>query len=382
MVRNLLPFVIMLISQMLFACAAPSAEPSPPAMLSATDVPPTLASEPTASPTMIPPSPTAILEPITQENLWDLNPRYTFPGLGNSIRAVAFDPSGLYLAAITGGSSLGTDHSIRLWSTATGELLKQSEELGTDLWDIAFSPKGDSLAVGLQNGGLTIYAIPELSTIQSFGHTGQVNTVAYSPDGIYIAAGVAEAEGGMIYLWNTEQGVLVRRQWAHPYSVPSLAFSNNGQYLASGAVDRSVKIWQVSNGQLVRTLEQAGQGLSVRFSLDSTWLGSGMCAQSTSALRCIDGQVWLWSVGDWALDKKLTGPVDWIEAIAFSPDGSLVMGAGRDFALYFWDRSSGALLRSIAGHQGVVQGLALSPDARFLASAATDESVILWAISP
>jgi WD40 repeat protein len=370
------------ISILLFACAAPTEEPSPPAMLSATDIPPLPQPTQTSSPSPIPPTPTPIRPPITLENVWELSTLYSFTGLGNSIRTVAFDPTSQYLAAITGGNSQGLDHRVRLWSTSTGDVVAQSAEFGSDTWDMAIGPKGDSIAVGLHNGVLTLLSLPELHQIQTFSHAGQVNSVAYSPDGMYIAAGVAESEGGVIYLWNVDQGVLVRRSWAHPFSVPSLAFSPNGQYLASGAVDRSVKIWQISNGQLIRTLEQAGQGTSIRFSSANEWLASGMCAQSTTGYRCVDGQVWLWTVGDWALDERLSGPVDWVESVAFTPDDTLVVGGGRDYGIYLWARSTGSLIRSVLGHEGAVHALAISPDGRFLASGASDESVILWGVSP
>jgi WD40 repeat protein len=229
---------------------------------------------------------------------------------------------------------------------------------------------------------MILYTVPELALITTFNHAGQVNSVAFSPDGMYLAAGVAEPEGGMVYLWNVDQGVLVRRSWAHPYSVPALAFSPNGQYLATGAVDRSVKIWQISNGQLIRTLAQAGQGSGIQFSSSGEWLGSAMCAQSTPALKCINGQVWLWQVDTWALHKQLTGPIDWVESMAFSMDGALVAGGGRDFSIYLWDRTTGSLLRSVLGHQGSVYSLEISSDGRYLVSGASDESVILWAITP
>lgn len=380
--RWLAPIMFFMICMALFACSKPADEPTPPAMLSATDVIPSPQPTATMPPSPIPPTPTPIRPVIAQDNIWDLKPLYTFSMLGNIIRAVALDPSGAFLAGITGGNSQGLDHRLRLWSTGTGELIAQSAEFGVDTWDVAFNPRGDSLAVGLHDGRVVLYSVPELDWITSLSHAGQVNSVAFSPDGTYLAAGVAESEGGVIYLWNVDQGVLVRRSWAHPYSAPSVTFSPNEQYLASGAVDRSVKIWQVSNGQLIRTLDQAGQGTSVRFSADNHWLGSAMCAQSTTGYKCIDGQVWLWNVGEWSLEKKLTGPVDWVESLAFSGDGSLVAGGGRDFSIYLWDRSSGSLLRNVIGHQGVVDALDISLDGRFLASGASDESVILWAITP
>jgi len=382
MARWFVPNLFFMICLALFACSKPADEPTPPAVLSATDVVP--APQPTATlpPSPIPPTATPLRPIIAQSNIWELKPLYTFSALGNSIRAVALDPSGEYLAGITGGSSNGLDHRVRLWSTGTGELIAQTEEFGVDTWDVAFSPRGDSLALGLKDGRMMLYSVPELAMNTTFSHSGQVNSLAFSPDGMYLAAGVAESEGGVNYLWNVDQGVLVRSNWAHPYSVPAIAFSPNGQYLASGAVDRSVKIWQVSNGQLIRTLNQAGQGTSIHFSAENEWLGSAMCAQSTTALKCNDGQIWLWKVGEWSLDKKLTGPVDWVESLSFSGDGSLVAGGGRDYAIYLWDRSSGSLLRSVIGHQGAVSALDISRDGHYLASGATDESVILWAITP
>jgi WD40 repeat protein len=366
----------------LFACAAPIKEASPPARSSATDAPSTPEASATIPPTAIPPTPTAERPMISVGNVWDLIPLFRFEGLGNGIRTVAFDPAGDYLAAITGGNSQGLDHSVRVWSTGSGELIGQSAELGVDIWDVAFSPRGDSLAIGLHNGQVILYTRPDLKKLTTFSHPGQVNSVAYSPDGMYLAAGVAEADGGMIYLWNVDQGVLVRRSWAHPYSVPSLAFSPSGQLLASGAVDRSVKIWQLSNGELLRTLDQAGQGQSLSFSPGGEWLGSGMCSQSTTGFKCVEGQVWLWDVDSGALDKQLSGPIDWVDAVAFSADSALVVGGARDYAIYLWDRTSGSMLRSIASHQGGVEAVAVSRDGRFLASGASDESVILWAIAP
>ncbi len=380
--RSFVVALVALMGSVIFACAPPVREATPPAMLCATDLPPTLQPTVTSSPSPIPPTSTPERAPIRADNVFELKPLYQFNGLNNGVRAVAFEPGGTYLLAITGGNSQGSDHRIHLWSTVTGLEVAQSLDFNVDTWDLAVSPKGDSVAVGLHNGVLAIYTLPELEQIQSFSHAGQVNAIAYSPDGMYVAAGVAEAEGGMLYLWNLEQGFLVRRSWAHPYSVPSLAFSPNGQYLASGAVDRSVKIWQVSNGQLLRTLPQAGQGTSIRYAPNGEWIASAMCAQSTAGFRCIDGQVWTWRANDWSIDRKLTGPVDWVEAVAISPDDQLIFGGGRDFAIYIWQRESGSLIRSIPAHQGAVQALAISSDGRYLASGASDESVVLWAITP
>lgn len=380
--RLLFISLLFLMSVLLFSCAAPTQEPSPPPVLSATDVVPTLGATATIPPSPIPPTPTPILPVISLENVWDIAPVLTYDNLGNSIRSIAFDPTGSYLAAITGGSSAGLDHRLRLWSMRDGQLVTQSEEYGIDTWDLAFSPRGDRVAVGLHDGRLLIYSVPDLTLVKTLSHPGQVNSVAYSPDGMYLAAGVAEAEGGVVYLWNVEQGVLVRRTLAHPYSVPGLAFSPTGQFLATGAVDRAVKVWQLSNGEIVRRLDQAGQGISVAFSPDNQSLASGMCAESTTGLICIDGQVWLWDTQGWGLEQTLTGPIDWVDAVDFSMDGAIVVGGSRDFAIYLWETSSGSMVRSMTGHTGSIQALDFSEDGRLLATGASDERVIVWAVRP
>ena len=139
--------LLLMICLVLFACSAPADEPTPPVMLSATDSVPLPQPTPTLPPSPIPPTATPISPVITGENIWDLKPLHIYLALGNGIRAVGLDPSGAYLGGITGGNSQGVDHRLRLWSTGTGELVAQSDELGLDTWDLAFSPRGESLAL-------------------------------------------------------------------------------------------------------------------------------------------------------------------------------------------------------------------------------------------
>jgi len=222
----------------------------------------------------------------------------------------------------------------------------------------------------------------DLSNLGGLMHNGEVNSLAYSPDGGLLAAGVAEAGNGTVYIWDVAQQTIIRSFWAHPYSVPSMAFSPTGQFLATGAVDRSVKVWQVSNGRLLETLAQDGQGTSVIFSKDGSLLASAMCALSDANLKCLRGEVWLWNVPVWGLIRTLSGPVDWVEAVALSPETALVAGGSRDYGVYLWRLRDAVLLRTLIGHSGGVTAIAFSPDGRFLATGSNDESVILWAVEP
>jgi WD40 repeat protein len=281
----------------------------------------------------------------------------------------------------TGQNSQTGEHGVFLWDLDTGELLSESGELGSIVWEVAFTPDGEQMAAALDDGTVRFWRGDRLEPTGDFQHAGAVNSIAFSADGRLLAAGISESAGGVVMIWDHVTQELIRRFWAHPYSVPSLAFSPTGQYLATGAVDRSVKVWQVSDGRLVTTLPQDGQGTSVQFSDSGDRLISGMCALSDSNLRCQRGEAWVWSVPDWNRVQVLSGPVDWVEGVAFSPSGDLVAGAGRDFGVYLWRVEDGELLRTLIGHEGSIADVGFTPDGTLLLSGSSDESVGVWGIA-
>ncbi len=380
--RNYLSlFALLVLSLGVFACvvtggAVPTTTSLPP---SPTLAPPPL---PTRTATTPPPTVTPLPPIIEDANVFDLTAAHTLTGHGNSVKALAFSPDGETLVVSTGGSSNRQEHRLRLWDVSTGDLLAISEEFDTIAWDVVFSPNGEMIATSLRDGRIVFLDTTDLSNLGGLMHNGEVNSLAYSPDGGLLAAGVAEAGNGMVYIWDVAQQTIIRSFWAHPYSVPSMAFSPTGQFLATGAVDRSVKVWQVSNGRLLETLAQDGQGTSVIFSKDGSLLASAMCALSDANLKCLRGEVWLWNVPDWGLIRTLSGPVDWVEAVALSPETALVAGGSRDYGVYLWRLRDAVLLRTLIGHSGGVTAIAFSPDGRFLATGSNDESVILWAVEP
>jgi len=85
---------------------------------------------------------------------------------------------------------------------------------------------------------------------------------------------------------------------------------------------------------------------------------------------------------DWGLIRTLSGSVDWVEAVALTPETALVAGGSRDFAVYLWRLRDAIHLHTLIGHSEGVSAIAFSPDSRFLAIGSTDETVILWAIEP
>ena len=118
-----------------------------------------------------------------------------------------------------------------------------------------------------------LFADDELLLKTLEGHSDGVLSVAFSPDGKYIASGSWDKT---IKLWNVSDGSLLRTLKGHTNSVSSVAFSPDGKYIASGSWDDTIRLWRVSDGLLLRTFEgHTGDVESVSFSPDGKYIASG-----------------------------------------------------------------------------------------------------------
>jgi WD40 repeat protein len=104
-------------------------------------------------------------------------------------------------------------------------------------------------------------------------HAGWVRSVAFSPDGNLLASG---GDDQTVQLWAVESGQSLRTMQGHAGRVRSIAFSPDGQTLASGSDDQTVRLWDVSSGELQSTLAgHTSRVRSVVFSRDGGLFASG-----------------------------------------------------------------------------------------------------------
>ena len=190
------------------------------------------------------------------------------------------------------------------------------------------------------------------------------NSIAFSPDGITLAAG---GENKTISLWNVSTGKLENTLRDSDW-VGSVSFAPDGRTLASASAEQSVKLWDIRAGSVRVVLEHSAPVRSVSFSPDGAVLASSGD----------DGAVRLWEAESGRPLKTLHGHEGPVLRVAFSPDGVALATSGADGITKLWDIESGTVRATFSGHRGPVHHVAFAPDGETLASASADGTVKLW----
>ncbi|MBD1867134.1 WD40 repeat domain-containing protein [Cyanobacteria bacterium FACHB-471] len=284
--------------------------------------------------------------------------------------AVSPDSQTLAVSSISRERSCSNDPSstLTLWNLQTGEKTATLVQGTADEW---VSPNGD-----IQEPG-------SLVNIHLMGDV--VHAIAFTPDGETVAAGMSDRT---VKLWNARTGEAIRTLSGHQYAVHAIAISPDGQTLASGSSDLTVKLWNLNTGEVRRTLSlgmQPGQDKiqTVAFSLDGQSLVSVLHDSNALQLWNIDGQpIRQLSQSRTDTDNGRRIP------FAFHPSGirlasgltQIIATVDPDNTIKLWNTRTGARVVTLTGHVGGIRSLTFSPDGRTLASWSEDGTVKLWSM--
>ena len=231
------------------------------------------------------------------------------------------------------------------------------------LWDAA---SGQNLAaVSLKGLGPSTFATRVGAAFLGVGSVG-VASVAFSPDGKRIAT--AYQDDNVARVWDGALKHCLRLLRGHTGKVNSVAFSRDGKYMVTASDDATARVWDAASGKSVRVLRGHENPVnSATFSPD----GSRIVTASNDNT----GRVWDMASGRTLLVLQAT---DWLQSAAFSPDGKRIVTASADHTAQVWDAASGQSLALLQGHTDWVQSAAFSPNSKYIVTASDDDTARLW----
>lgn len=304
-------------------------------------------------------------EPITPSSVAALATIYTLEGHLDTVNNVDFSADGTVLASVS------DDTALRLWSMEDGRLIGEYYEhlsfikgldfhptdptkLITSSWDrmvyvweidgesasvadtlqgynavidhVAFSPDGEQIAFSVGDGTLRIAGADEFNVLQIVRLDAlHITEVAYSPDSARVAAanGFPDSTAPII---DAETGEVLAALGGHEGAVTAIAFSPEGDIIATGGDDATVNLWQEEE-----------------------------------------------SIDRWVVD-------DWVTDLDFTPDGAVLAVALQNGRVQLWDVAQGTMIAELDSHDGVTTALRFSADGAYLATAGSDGVVRVWGV--
>jgi len=285
---------------------------------------------------------------------------------------------------------------------------------------------GARVAAGRANV-VQVYGVDSgLEIVSLGGHKDLIQSLRFSPDGTFLAAGSYQ----IVTIWNAPTGQLLRSLSAHGGPVGALAIAPGGATAYSGSQDQTIRVWNLVDGKLLRTLIQPAPVTALALAQDGTTIVSGgsdgvvrlidgidgrehvalkghsaavhdlaVLSSAAGGIRIIsvseDGTGRLWSLppgSDPNLRPKkpmkssevkmivLAGHKGPVRAVAVTPDGDAIVTGGDDGTVRVWNAADGAPRGPLAsGHSGPILAVAVSPDGRTILTGSADKTARLLA---
>lgn len=334
----------------------------------------------------------AIPEPTVIQALQEYNPYQFF----QCLYRYSTGRSTTYAIAITPDSQLmvsgGNDKIITIRHLGTGKIIRTFTGHTGSIYSLCLSPDGQVLVSGGRDTALKIW---DFSTVNNYssssptrrvigdglkntltGHTDSINCIAMSPDGQILASG---SEDNTIKVWDLVTGEYIATLEGHEAGVKAVVISSDGQLLVSGSADHTIKLWQLPNNTSesicpdpIYTL--AGHTDWVKclaISPDGQMLASGSQ----------DKTIKLWQMATAELNSTLVGHWGEVNGIAISSDGQMLTSCSWDETIRLWHLGTGKQLHSLSGHQGAIASFAISPDGQPLVTSSWDHTIRVWGMN-
>ncbi len=237
-----------------------------------------------------------------------------------NVISIAFSNDGHTLAAGIRNSS----KNIKLLDVDSGRLINTFDCASSDVSAIAFSTNGFSLATGSSDGTVRLWHLPNGELVNANKICCPVNGITFAPNGKKFATCSGNSNhSGEVRFWNTSNGRLMRSLIGHNRCILSLAFSPDGNMIASGGLDEVVNLWRINDLKLLASMNTVCAVKSIAFSPNGQQLAIGGGKKS-------EGFIQLWSVPNGNLLRSEIVDSRTIKWVGYSPKGESLVSASED----------------------------------------------------
>ena len=279
------------------------------------------------------------------------------------VTALAFSPDGKSIA------SAGY-HEVLVWSSENGQLERRISNLAERIYDIEFSPDGQTIAVAAgtpaQLGEVKLFQYSDGKLLADLIRTGDsVFAVSFSPDGTKLVCGCADRSIRLYDIASSEELLVIED---HADWVIDIAWSPDGTKLASASRDKTSKVFDVASGDSLVTFNSHNETVS----------GVGFKADGSQVVTAgADKQIRIWNVADAKQARNISGFGDEIFRVIITPEGE-VFSVSADKSSRRHKIDNGQSLKTYSGHSDWIYSLARHAGSKRIATGSYDGVIKVW----
>lgn len=285
----------------------------------------------------------------------------SFPAHSGNITTLRYSIDGARIA------SSSVDHTVKLWGSSSGQLMGTLSGHGDSVNTIALSPDGALLASGSQDNTVKLWSMPGGTPLGTLNQPSPVNSLGFNASSNKLAVAIRDE----LREWDVPNQTLVRNLARASNPISGTVFTPDNSKVVSGSYDGRVSVHDVETGALLRQVIPGGNVFAVAASADLI-----------AAAINVPNVIKLYRLSDGALMRTLepAGTQLYTYSATFSPDGATLATGHFQSLVRVWNVADGALIRILGpgGASGSVNALAYTPDGSQLVTAWSDGFVRVW----
>jgi WD40 repeat protein len=326
-----------------------------------------------------------VLPAITARNAGQVRELLTLKAHDSWVRRVVFSPDNTLLV------SSANDNTICIYDMQPArspggvpKLIERTNAHEQLVWALAFAPRQALLATGGSDSTIRFWDLNALPQIYEFSrmldHRQTVYDLAFSTDGNYLASASHDhfavvRDVRMLDVTGVARNSIGLQHISYVYSV---TFSPDGQHFATGSRDSVVRLWRMSHSNLNELTRQKPLHLRGH----ATWINTVRFSPNNLILASAgnDATIRLWDVEHGEQFALFDGHRDSVNTLAFSPDGSVLASAAKDDTVRLWNIDTLQEIAVLRGHERGVNTVAFSPDGAYLVTGSGDTTMKVWGL--